>query len=437
MKPIFIVNQFKKTNNIIKKGLSIAMISVAVPALSLINGCASTHGPQLVVNSHVDYNKAVSQVVSQELLLNIVRRRYYEAPQFVTVASISSNISTSGNIGANFSFDNNIDFSNGRTGSTLNSGVTFSDSPTITITPRAGEEIAGPLTARMSHVSVAKMANAGYRFDMLLALMVQNITGVCGPQTGVGDAFYGGSPEYVELIEKIGLLIEKNQLIAGTFSWEDPYSSIAYQPEHISPEQQIAAVAATFRWRSFDDGKSFYLTDKQMYPAMWISEKARMSGDGKRVIELLNLQTDPLKKIWTFAASKVVEGSDLNWETDKPRHEVKMLVRSFYSVMNFLAYGVQVPPQDEQEGRAFSKTCYEQAVKENRTVDLAEYFVVHWSKEHPENAFVAVQHREKWFYIDDRDYVSKRFFNAVYDLFNLEIAPSGGSGGPVLTLPVN
>ena len=114
-----------------------------------------------------------------------------------------------------------------------------------------------------------------------------------------------------------------------------------------------------------------------------------------------------------------------------------MQVRSFYSVMNFLAYGVQVPPEEEQDGRAFSKEYYDRAVAEGKSLDLADYFVVHWSYEQPKNAFVVVRHRDKWFYIDDRDNVTKRFFNAVYDLFNLEIAPSGGSGGPVLTLPVN
>jgi len=40
-------------------------------------------------------------------------------------------------------------------------------------------------------------------------------------------------------------------------------------------------------------------------------------------------------------------------------------------------------------------------------------------------------------YIDDCDYVSKRFFNAVYDLFNLGVVPSAASTAPVLTLPVN
>ena len=63
----------------------------------LFSGC-STFGPQLVQNSHIAYNKAIEQVIQEELLLNIVRRRYYEAPQFVTVSSISTSMSTSAGI---------------------------------------------------------------------------------------------------------------------------------------------------------------------------------------------------------------------------------------------------------------------------------------------------------------------------------------------------
>jgi hypothetical protein len=51
------------------------------------------------------------------------------------------------------------------------------------------------------------------------------------------------------------------------------------------------------------------------------------------------------------------------------------------------------------------------------------------SRKRPANFFVAVTHRGTWFYVDDRDHVSKRFFNGIYDLFNMEITPSGGGGG--------
>jgi hypothetical protein len=400
----------------------------------LLSGC-STFGPQLVLNSHIEYNKAVEQVIQEELLLNIVRRRYYEAPQFVTVSSITTSMSTSAGISGGSAFGNQGIPTTGDIGGSLN----WLDSPTVTITPLQGTEILGPLTSRISVNTLAKMANAGYRFDFLLSLTAEGLTSVRGPQTGVGTDFRPGDPEYLQLIESIGRLIDKGQLIVGTFSWNDPYSDISYDRDQITVENQITAIAlggGTARFRSYDGGKTYYFTDKNNYPAMWIDPDARTSGDGKRVIELLNLQPTPLKRIWTFAPSRVVDGTDFENLADDPRPEIKMRMRSFYSVLNLLAYGIDIPPKDEEEGRAFTKASYDQAVREGRAVDLSDKFVVHSSSERPANAFVAVKHRGSWFYVDDRDHVSKRLFNAVYDLFNMEIAPSGGGGGPILTVPV-
>jgi hypothetical protein len=400
----------------------------------LLSGC-STYGPQLVLNSHIEYNKAVEQVIQEELLLNIVRRRYYEAPQFVTISSISSTMSTSAVISGGSAFGNEGTPTTGNIGGSLG----FSDSPTVTITPLQGTEILGPLTARMSVNTLAKMANAGYRFDFLLSLMAEGLTSVRGPQAGVGTDFRPGDPEYVQLIESIGRLIDKGQLIVGTFSWNDPYSDISYDRDQITVENQLTAIAlggGTGRFRSYDGGKTYYFTDKNNYPAMWIDSDARTSGDGKRVIELLNLQPTPLKRIWSFAPSRVIDGTDFENLADDPRPEIKMRMRSFYSVLNLLAFGINVPPKDEEERRAFTKASYDQAVREGRAVDISDKFVVHSSGEYPANAFVAVKHRGSWFYVDDRDYASKSFLNAVYDLFNMEITPSGGGGGPILTVPV-
>jgi hypothetical protein len=127
---------------------------------------------------------------------------------------------------------------------------------------------------------------------------------------------------------------------------------------------------------------------------MWIDPDARTSSDGKRMIKILNLQPTPLKRIWTFAPSRVVEGTDFENVPDDPRPEIKMRMRSFYSVLNLLAYGINVPPKDEEEGRAFTKASYDQAVREGRAVDLSDKFVVHSSSgKRPANAFVAVKHR--------------------------------------------
>ena len=386
----------------------------------LLSGC-STYGPQLVLNSHVEYNKAVEQVIQEELLLNIVRRRYYEAPQFVTVSSISTSMSTSAGISGGSGFGTQGAPTTGNVGGSLG----WSDSPTVTITPRQGTEILGPLTSRMSVLTIAKMAQAGYRFDFLLALMAEGLTDVRGPEAGVGTDFRAGDPEFIEVIQSVGRLMDKGQLKVGTFSWNDPYSDITIPREKITVDNQLTAIAlgsGVGRFRSYDGGKNYYFTDKHDYPAMWIDPEARTSSDVMLIIEALNLQPTPLKRVWSFSSNRVVEGTDFENVPDDPRPEVRMQLRTFYSVLNLLAYGIELPPGDEEEGRAFTKTLYDKAVSEGRAVDLSNKFVVHSSKgKRPENAYVAVKHRDTWFYMDDRDKSSKRFFNAVYDLFNMEI----------------
>ncbi len=187
---------------------------VTLLVLLFLSSCKSI-GPKVVLKSHIDYNKAVEQVIQEELLLNIVRRRYYEAPQFVTISNINAtmSISAGGSVGASTSSVGSVN---------AGANIGYSNTPTITFTPRQGHEILGPLTSRLSVGTLAMMANAGYRFDFLLALMAEGLTDVRGPETGVGTDFRPGDPEYIEVIQSIGRLMDNGQLKVGTFSWNDP-----------------------------------------------------------------------------------------------------------------------------------------------------------------------------------------------------------------------
>jgi hypothetical protein len=68
---------------------------------------------------------------------------------------------------------------------------------------------------------------------------------------------------------------------------------------------------------------------------------------------------------------------------------------------------------------------------------LSSILHVHESSVPPKEAFVAVRHRGKWFYIDDREVMSKRSFTMAVELMNLEISgDSSKSTAPILTIPV-
>ena len=413
-----------------------AMLALSI-LVSLAAGCArNTRGPILIANSHVPYNKVINQVVSEELLLNVVRRRYAEPPQFVTISSIVSNVNTSTSVGVGAQVGKDGEVTGG---ASANAGVTFSDNPTITFTPRAGSEIAGPLHETIDVDNIAYLANANYTFDLLLVLLIQDIGSVRGPEPDVGEGFRGGSKESVELLRMVQELIGRNELVVGDFRRHKPYSERAYEPKEVTTQAQVAAVSESNRFYSVDGGNTYQFTGYTLSAGLWIEPEAREPGGaGARVMELLEVQTDPLRRVWFLEPKRVVLGTDLRGQSPNEKRDViRARTRSFYGVLNYLSYGVRVPKAHEKSGKAAPTARYRQAVEQGRAYDLAEDFVVLTSKNSPDDAYIAVQHRDTWFYIADADHRSKRIFGALYDLFNLQVAQSNEGTAPVLTLPVN
>ena len=63
---------------------------------------------------------------------------------------------------------------------------------------------------------------------------------------------------------------------------------------------------------------------------------------------------------------------------------------------------------------------------------------IHSSRGAPRRANVAVQHRGRWYYVDDTDLASKRVFLQIQILFlaRLSEANRGTQATPLLTIPV-
>jgi len=421
----------RQTSNL----LSLGLWATTLILVSQIIGCANTRGPELVVNSHIDYNKAVSHVLKEELLLNVVRRRYMEAPQFVSISSISSSFSTSTSVGADGSVadlgDDNV------FGSSIDANVAFSDSPTITITPRQGEDIAKQLHSPLSVSVVTDLVSAGYPVPGVLNMLVEGINDLRGPDLRY-DLFRSGSPQWLEAIVLMEKLYEDGSLIIDRFRWNDPYNSHAYPAESITPEMWITTLSTgARRWKSYDGGKTFFYTTHEMSPAIWLDTEARQTPDGMRLIELLNVQPDVQKRIWVLESARVPDGPDLADKPDEPRPTLKLRMRSLYNVLNFYSYGVHVPAEDEQEGRATDLSSFREAVSKGEIDDYSERLAIRYGKEAPESAFLMVRYRGLWFYIDDRDLKSKGGFNALYDLWQLSIKSPSSPGTPVTTIQVN
>ena len=101
---------------------------------------------------------------------------------------------------------------------------------------------------------------------------------------------------------------------------------------------------------------------------------------------------------------------------------------------NLRSQSVQVPEQDVAAGRVtVTRDAAGQPFDWQRVTEGV--LTIRSSTEPPDNASVAINYRNSWFYIDDSDLDSKSTFSLLGQVYQLE-AGNAKSVVPVLTLPV-
>jgi hypothetical protein len=110
--------------------------------------------------------------------------------------------------------------------------------------------------------------------------------------------------------------------------------------------------------------------------------------------------------------------------------EIAILSRSMLQILSELSSYIEIPEIHVQENRAPGNF----AVAADTEAGVVPLLRIYSSLEPPEDAFVAIEYRGYRFWIDDRDYLSKRMFSFIMYLFTL--AETGApSQAPILTIP--
>jgi hypothetical protein len=111
-------------------------------------------------------------------------------------------------------------------------------------------------------------------------------------------------------------------------------------------------------------------------------------------------------------------------------NELAMLSRSMMEVLMEIATNVEVPADHLEEGRV--RPVLNEA--EELPSGLSHLMRIVSSQHEPADAFVSVKYRHRWFWIDDRDPLSRGMLSFLMVLFSL--AETGGpTGAPVVTIP--
>src|SRR5512143_3566462 len=112
-------------------------IMISMWILLVLSGCTGI-GPTTISRDRFDYTAAISDSWKRQMLFNMVKIRYGDAPVFLDVSSVISQYQIAGAVNLNATFINNpwnVSESVGATG-------TYVDRPTITYTPILGDKFA-------------------------------------------------------------------------------------------------------------------------------------------------------------------------------------------------------------------------------------------------------------------------------------------------------
>ncbi len=350
----------------------IALVALVAPLLLL--GCRTTHGARTIRPARVHYSEALSRSWNEHLLLNLVRLRYRDTVQFVTVGEIVTQYSFSGNssLGLSLDLDGDNDAATG-------AGVSYSESPTISYTPLHGEEFVRRMLAPMPPESIMLLANSGWSIERLLMCCVYRVNSLENSRAAAGP-----TPDYPPVFGDFRLLsrvlreLQKSELL------------------RLSLEESRL--------------KLFLLDSDNPASARRLEEARRLLGV-QDVEGGLNI------------VSSYVAGAE---------DQVAVVGRSLLAVLFYLSQGVKPPAEHEQE-RLVTVTPDADGQPLDWWNAMTNILRIQSASERPESAFVSIPYRGYWFYVDDRDLHSKSTFQLLTFLFNMQAA-SGPGAGPLLTL---
>jgi len=357
--------------------------------LLLLSACAGGFGlgPNRLSPTRMDYNLAIQKSNNEELLLNLVRMKYFEQPLFLQVGSVASSFSynLTGGVGATVPEHHNIS-AGAYNVYTPNISGQYSDSPTVTYTAYQGQTYAQQFLADMDFDRFVTLYKSGWDIEYLMPILFARF----GAIDHIYDSRTGFMPEhharFMKLTEIIARIDDRGDLDILKVNLNDNSTATVMSMDfHDATEagtvQQLIGSDLGIQMNA--DGH--YHTTFKLVPANMLRHQPR-DADGLPIV--------PLR------------------------------LRNCLRAIDYIAQGVQVPSD---------------LVANHRAYDLRKHFYglceIKVTAEEPKDAYVAVNHEGRWYSIQSNDNRSKEVFQLLINIFSLQSADPP-KNAPVLTLPV-
>lgn len=337
-----------------------------------VAGCTSV-GPQTVLRDRFDYNTTVADSWKEQTLLNIVKLRYMDLPMFLDIGQIVAGytVESSGSLAGTLSRGSVPHETLSSIGGTLR----YTDRPTIPYSPLTGDRFLRGLMTPIRPGSVFALLQSGYEADFVLALSLESLSGLQNPVSTQGGQINTGSHDFTRALELL-----RDIQRAGAFS---------------------------FRMETGSHGEEMLVFFRQHVML------AQTSAQIAELHSLLGMEATDGRYSLVYSPVPGKKG------------ELAVHTRSMLQILLALAGTVEVPQQDLDEHRA-------SVVPREDSEQMP--FRVRSGTDRPQDAYAAVSYRNRWFWIDDTDYRSKRAFSLIMFLFTLS-EEGDNRRLPVLTIP--
>ena len=343
--------------------------------------CAIRSGSRRIVPDRFNYAAAVTTSWKEQMLSNLVKLRYLDPPVFLDVAQIVTQYTRQGAAAIN-----SPDWKGNPAGPAAGASGYWAESPTITYNLMTGDKFSKSLLEPASPISLMQLIESGWPIDAVLGVGVRAVNGLYA-RSGAERFRHQGDPRFYELLKLLRELQLRDAFSIRVLSEKGDKKGAA--------EEEVVLV---FHGRRSD------LEAQEM---------------AKTVRELLGLNPN-------LSEFHIAFGAMNNADT-----EIAFLTRSMLDILTEAAAGVEIPAADLDEGRA-TKPPAAQTVGE---LNLQQLVRVRSSAHKPDahEAFTAIQYRNYWFWIEDRDINSKRGLAFLMMLFTLA-SPGASLAPPELTI---
>ena len=354
----------------------------------LLSGCGTFDellqiGPDSVEDGRGQFNTVIAETNDQQLLLNLVKRRYGDNTALLEVNSVSTTLEwkRGGNLGLTL-------FDGGEDANSLGIGANgaYTERPTITYLPVKGPDLIKKNLSALDPEVLILLSRSGWKMERIMRLTLNSINDLdnAAAASGPTPAFAPDTSDFEKLlsvIEKVG----HGQFVLG-------YTIIN--------DQKVLALDARMEMLERPEMQDF----------------TKILKVDKHSFYVVN-----------------VEGNT-DYRSNK---EIDIKVRSLSGIEFYLSHGVQVPEEHIMQNKVQITKTADGEVFDWDSI-FGDLFQIQSSRQEPSDDIAAVKcfWRGYWFYIDDTDIESKNTFMLLNQITALQSGAMDKSG-PLLTLPVN